>query len=835
MPPDELFGKPSQDIGAEYFADLFLIQESEPIVLIVSAATFDIVAVVPAQISGQTVGFDVPLAALGDDDGYVDVAMVLGNFFQPTDWAPDVGHGTIEPFSDAPWLSTEPESGEVAPGESAELTLTLGGPRLPPGTYEATLVLVANDPKNRSLTVDVRLEIPLAEGFGGIAGEISDAHTGEPLNATVTVHAEWQGAPLDVTVTASGGQYSLLAPAGTWQADFELDGYVGQTHEVEIEEGFTRTGVDAQLHRLQPHAEVDPGALWFELLPGQIGQQTVTLSNPEGHTALNFAIAESSFPVAVNAGSVQARPAEVTSHSAPAGHVNRAAPHDLDGSPVLVFMDVFPWDSDALLQVLGANGIEFDIAGSSEMGDIDLAGYRAVFISNDQPQSFYNRYKANADEFNAYVEDGGLLWFGAAAWGWADGDANGVELPGGATVRGPRYEDRNNVAQPDHALMLGVPNPFRGDAASHASFANLPEETSVIATGADSGQATLIEYDWGAGRVLGFGQTLEFAWAFGEDGGRILENGVPYAYSFIPLIDVPWLSASPGEGSVEPDESITIEVTVDASELEPGLYGARLVIQTNDPDNRRISVPILLTVPAYRQGINAGGGAYTTASGVEYAADKAFEAGSFGYVRGAAKQTRSAIAGTDDQPLYRTQREGMDSYRFSVAEGRYRVLLQFAEHKDLRPGRRTFTVGVEGQVGVRPDHDLVGSDDDALVGIEQPRQIVEVDEPGPAVLAGPAWDGEGAVVAAPDRQQPRCLVADVAVDIGVQHVLRRYVEEPGRVTELVEAAGAVQWEDGVGGAHGLEGGPRECHLVRRPGAARDQRAFGQVRGVRRHV
>ena len=60
-------------------------------------------------------------AGLGGDDGFVNTAMVIGDFFQPTDWAPDEGHGTIEPFGDAPThrrlaRAHEPEQHDVALG-----------------------------------------------------------------------------------------------------------------------------------------------------------------------------------------------------------------------------------------------------------------------------------------------------------------------------------------------------------------------------------------------------------------------------------------------------------------------------------------------------------------------------------------------------------------------------------------------------------------------------------------------------------------------------------------------------------------------------------------------
>ena len=72
--------------------------------------------------------FDIPLEALGGDDGTIDTAMVLGDFIAPIDWAPDIGHGTIEPFNDAPWLSEDPADRQSPPGNHQAIDVTLGGP-----------------------------------------------------------------------------------------------------------------------------------------------------------------------------------------------------------------------------------------------------------------------------------------------------------------------------------------------------------------------------------------------------------------------------------------------------------------------------------------------------------------------------------------------------------------------------------------------------------------------------------------------------------------------------------------------------------------------------------
>ena len=166
----------------------------------------------------------------------------LGDFNFPYDWAPDEGHGTIEPFSDLPWIVTDPESGTIAPGGSQVAQVTLGGAGLAPGNYQAQVVLVTNDPKTPQLPIAIDLTVLMPEEFGVITGTVTDAHSGEPLpGVSVTVASEWPaGTPLDLTATTGDdGTYSLVGPEGTWPATYSLDGYLSVTSDVTIVRGVT--------------------------------------------------------------------------------------------------------------------------------------------------------------------------------------------------------------------------------------------------------------------------------------------------------------------------------------------------------------------------------------------------------------------------------------------------------------------------------------------------------------------------------------------------------------------------------------------------------------------
>ncbi len=601
LPPEAFNGLPTQDIGMEYFVDLFGAP-FEGIGFVVDANTFELVAEIPVITDGQSYRFDIPLEALGGDDGAIDVAMVLGNFEQPTDWAPDVGHGTIEPFRDAPWMSAAPESGVIEPGDSTEVTVTLGGPGVDPGEYAGQLIFLANDPRQGSHPVEVALSIPLPEGEGSVRGVVTNARDGSPVPAEILVSAERDGAPVEIPTAADeNGEYLLFGPAGTWPITASLEGFQTFEGEVTIQGGFEVT-FDIEIQPLWPNASVEGGPLAFELGVGETADAELTLGNLGGLADLEFEVKElAGQPAAAVVPGVHNRPARDPSRPSNASLASiggtTAAPAVLQEGTVLVFQDFLPWESAALQEVLENNGIEFDLVGSEEMESIDMTPYEVVFVSNDQPQEFYEAFTASVGRFEEYVNGGGFLWMGAAGWGWNGGEPDGLPLPGGVFLNGPEFEDENVVVQPEHPVVAGLPEVFFGSFASHSFFIDAPDG-STITVGAFTDEPTLIEYELGAGRVLATTQPLEFHWENGQDGAVILENSVPYAVAFEPFTDLEWLSVTPDTGIVPPDGVQPLTVQVDATGLEPGTYEAFVVVLTNDPLNRSIKVPVTLNVAA---------------------------------------------------------------------------------------------------------------------------------------------------------------------------------------------------------------------------------------------
>ncbi len=130
-----------------------------------------------------------------------------------------------------------------------------------------------------------------------------------------------------------------------------------------------------------------------------------------------------------------------------------------------------------------------------------------------------------------------------------------------------------------------------------------------------------------------------------------------------------------------------------------------LTITSNDPDQGIVTVtltgegiPAPVAGTAFR--VNAGGSDFTDSNGELFVADKAFVAGDFGFQGGSSGSTGAGIAGTTDDALYQSFREGDPfSYIFdNLATDDYAITLFFMEPRAPRAGGRVFDVTVEGTV-----------------------------------------------------------------------------------------------------------------------------------------
>ncbi len=230
---------------------------------------------------------------MGGDDGAINVASVLGDFFGPTDWAPDVGHGEIASFRDTNWMEATPPAGTVAPGRTRTVTLRLGGPDVDPGTYEGTLTLVSNDPRRPQIPVAVSLEVALPADFGTVTGVVLDERTsaarcGGGDGSTPFATARPTSPAIPPTPTAT---ICVFVPAGTWPITAGADGYVTSEGEVIVTAG-SETTFDVFLASEGPEIVISAEEfLDFELAPDETDTRLLNIAST-GTAEIEFEIFE---------------------------------------------------------------------------------------------------------------------------------------------------------------------------------------------------------------------------------------------------------------------------------------------------------------------------------------------------------------------------------------------------------------------------------------------------------------------------------------------------------------------------------------------------------------
>jgi len=93
-------------------------------------------------------------------------------------------------------------------------------------------------------------------------------------------------------------------------------------------------------------------------------------------------------------------------------------------------------------------------------------------------------------------------------------------------------------------------------------------------------------------RTVLIGEFLASIWNDGANNQQLIANGIDWMMSGRNS----WVSTRPDTGTVRPDSQAEVEVTFDAAGLRDGDYTADLVVNSNDPDEKRNLVPVRLQV-----------------------------------------------------------------------------------------------------------------------------------------------------------------------------------------------------------------------------------------------
>ena len=257
----------------EYFLDLFGTHDPNPVVAVVDALTFEVVAAVPVTFTGQTMAFDIPLEALGvrrrpDRHGDGPRRLLgpqrLGAGHRPRH------HRAVQRCRLA----------DPGPGDGR------GGGRRQPGHQRRAR---QPDPLPRRVPRPARAGHERA-ALGAGRGR-RDPERGAPrhvrrglrhASATPTAAIRSPGRPSRSMPSGRRARRSTSSrratPTGPTRSSgrpvpgrptFTKDGYVPVAQDLEIVSGVSTPGADVTLHKIQPHASLGGDTEPSFLLPAE--------------------------------------------------------------------------------------------------------------------------------------------------------------------------------------------------------------------------------------------------------------------------------------------------------------------------------------------------------------------------------------------------------------------------------------------------------------------------------------------------------------------------------------------------------------------------------------
>jgi hypothetical protein len=138
----------------------------------------------------------------------------------------------------SPWLSIKPITGTVPPHGSIPIQVTFDASGMQPGMYGTEIAVRSNDPVMPSVSVPVTMTVLPTANMGWVEGTVTDARTGDPLQATVITLDQ----PYTVTTDPVTGHYILWLDEGNYTLQVSAAGYVTATAVVDIvaQEGATQ-------------------------------------------------------------------------------------------------------------------------------------------------------------------------------------------------------------------------------------------------------------------------------------------------------------------------------------------------------------------------------------------------------------------------------------------------------------------------------------------------------------------------------------------------------------------------------------------------------------------
>ena len=497
------------------------------------------------------------------------------------------------------WLSVNPAQGTVAPGASLTLHVRFDAEGLEGGPYDGAIEISSNDPYSRLVRIPAHLDVtgapdlaisPTALDFG--VQLIGDTKTlslrvknegSESLHVTGidSSHPDFTAAPNAFTLAPREtlAVQARYAPTSTGPRAGTLTLHSDDPDTPLLSVALSGEGIPA------PDIVVSPSSLNASLFTGDTSSQLLNIANTGGSDLYIQLDEKSADALAVPAYSPPRASAEGNSSM---GDSTPIQPVTATGNPrILVIQETSAWGV-FMSAVLDANfHLPCTVIPSSAIASTNFSNYDLIITVGDESSTYYSALSANVGKFEAFVSSGGVVQYQLATQG------SNVQIPAGASVEFGDVESQNRVLLPNHPIVQGLPALLLGNAANHCTIRNLPAGTQVVTDSNNLHLPTTVDYRVGSGHVIATGMTWEYLYYNNYNSGPMLLKAITYSLS---LLGPTWLSLDPDNATVPAGQNRNVQVLFDAGGLNTGTYRAQIEIQSNDPDERELSVPVELHV-----------------------------------------------------------------------------------------------------------------------------------------------------------------------------------------------------------------------------------------------
>jgi hypothetical protein len=483
--------------------------------------------------------------------GGLDIGFTFHSINQYSTAEPCFSGGGIQ------WAYAVPDTGTVAAGETMTFSVVFDARSMyQVGQFTADLTFsgnFVNDVPTMPLTMN--LTCPTC---GFLVGDITDALTGDPVNATIHVTST-NG--FDVTVT--GESYSLAVQPATYNFTVEASGYLSETASVVATQGVT-TETDFALIPAISILEYSPASIEEYMEIGDIVTNTVTVTNT-GFVDLEFEVGISGYsgPLAVIP-----RTPERVNVACPADSFGYTClDSDEPGGPAYDFEDISGSGTSLSLgddQVSTAIpiGFAFDFYGTE---------YSELYVSSNGFLTVLPGQSSGCCSGQPIPTAGNPDGLIAGAW-------NDLLPPGGGSIH---YETLGSGAAQYFVVQFtniphygGGGSPvtfqfklFEGSNNIEVHYMDAPSDGSDQAAGIENQDGTVgLQYYYGTGNT---GQEIAVCYLY--PGQAACGSGAE-----------PWASAVPDSGTVPPGSSMTFDVVFDARSMyQVGTFTAELSFDGN--------------------------------------------------------------------------------------------------------------------------------------------------------------------------------------------------------------------------------------------------------------